>query len=537
MKERVSRYWHRSISILNNVNYHIAAVSVLIIGLFVHGNCIFSNYMMHDDLMVEGWGFGAAIRQGRWLADLLLVFKRRFLGIHVNAKGFVGTVVLILLALICCTIAYKLSIKRKTNLVLLGGVLVTFPTIVGWWGYSYMAEFFFFSIFMVAVSVVLVPIEAWKKQNIWRVILSSVLVGFSMAIYQSSICTFVAMLGVLGFQYSLELKDESWKSYLARCIGYISDCILACMVYFLSNGIALAITGNIMSSYKGLDKMSQISAAQALQRIKLAYTEFFFPSTGNLYSIYYTGIIRWIYKMSLLILLIVFMHILYIEIKQHHMRKAVQLGMIGMLLPAALNSIFLLCDADTVRTNALMMFSNVVFWICPIIVIENVRKVENRGEESINMLKAGSCVLLLLLIYEEVYFANIANVCYTKANIQQEQAIGYFNRLVGRIQGMDGYSTSLRVAYIHGENKDVEGYTYPSWNNTFAIPPFSYIVINDGAWKTYMARWCGYSPTLADDAELQYLSGLDEVREMPCYPDDGSIAVIDRYMVVKFANE
>ena len=49
----------------------------------------------------------------------------------------------------------------------------------------------------------------------------------------------------------------------------------------------------------------------------------------------------------------------------------------------------------------------------------------------------------------------------------------------------------------------------------------------------WMAYYLGFAPEYAVEAETASLAALDDVRAMPCYPDDGSIAVIGDYVVLK----
>ena len=43
--------------------------------------------------------------------------------------------------------------------------------------------------------------------------------------------------------------------------------------------------------------------------------------------------------------------------------------------------------------------------------------------------------------------------------------------------------------------------------------------------------WCDFDPTLEDASEYE---NLPEVQEMPCYPDTGSIHMMDGVLIVKF---
>ena len=66
-----------------------------------------------------------------------------------------------------------------------------------------------------------------------------------------------------------------------------------------------------------------------------------------------------------------------------------------------------------------------------------------------------------------------------------------------------------------------------------ALMPFSNIspyhnrrnVIN------YLEKWCGYAPPTVGDKKFR---NKKEVKEMPDYPDDGSIKIIDGTVVIKW---
>ena len=58
------------------------------------------------------------------------------------------------------------------------------------------------------------------------------------------------------------------------------------------------------------------------------------------------------------------------------------------------------------------------------------------------------------------------------------------------------------------------------------------IMVKNYAWKTSLKLWVGFAPELA---ELEEIRNTDAIDDMNCYPSDGSIAVIDDIVVVKFA--
>lgn len=111
-----------------------------------------------------------------------------------------------------------------------------------------------------------------------------------------------------------------------------------------------------------------------------------------------------------------------------------------------------------------------------------------------------------------------------------KQTVSYFQALVTRIKSVDGYSDQYPVAFI-GEN-----YEDKSFENSWASTPFWYgglspILINRYSRDWFMSNYLGYTYETVSDEMLQKLEV--ETKDMPSYPDSGSIAVIDGVVVVK----
>ena len=56
--------------------------------------------------------------------------------------------------------------------------------------------------------------------------------------------------------------------------------------------------------------------------------------------------------------------------------------------------------------------------------------------------------------------------------------------------------------------------------------------VNNWAWEAFLKRWCGFGPSKVYVTDS--LEKLPEVQDMPHYPEDGSIRVIQDTVVVKF---
>lgn len=139
---------------------------------------------------------------------------------------------------------------------------------------------------------------------------------------------------------------------------------------------------------------------------------------------------------------------------------------------------------------------------------------------------------MLMLIY--VYYDNVA---YLKMNFVQEQTIAYFTTLVTQIKSVDGYKDEYPVVLL--------GYQAIGDNNFFSSENFSRIkfagyefeqkdLVNHYANILYLYHHLGFEPKIIYGDAQDYWES-EEVQNMNCYPDSGSIKVIDEAVVVKFA--
>ena len=105
--------------------------------------------------------------------------------------------------------------------------------------------------------------------------------------------------------------------------------------------------------------------------------------------------------------------------------------------------------------------------------------------------------------------------------------MNYFNVLIAQIKSTEGYRDELPVAYINFTEK--EDHAFRDLPQFPIVVPYekSTELINDAAAKHFMHKWCGFSP-----AEVTFEH--PDIADMPCYPDEGSIRVIDDVVVVKF---
>lgn len=51
-----------------------------------------------------------------------------------------------------------------------------------------------------------------------------------------------------------------------------------------------------------------------------------------------------------------------------------------------------------------------------------------------------------------------------------------------------------------------------------------------------IGQFLGFTPVTLPWEEIERLSETKEIKEMPCYPEDGSIKIVNENIIVKLAN-
>ena len=251
-------------------------------------------------------------------------------------------------------------------------------------------------------------------------------------------------------------------------------------------------------------------------------------------------------------------------------KRALQCLILMVLLPLAMNMIFVLTDAVWIHSLAMYGVTGIFVyvllltrWVTGISMLptghtgnvfskadcgdegNDISQTGCRGAEGNNISqddgsgKAGkradrisvliSAVLLLLALS----YVRYDNICYLKLDFMQEQAKSYFTQLAARIQSADGYEDGMSVVYMNEQSKESAALTGMDEFSCVITQPYTVnTLINDYAWRTFMKMWCGFDPPVwqVDDT----FDDREDVKAIPRYPAPGSVQRIENVMVVKF---
>ena len=149
---------------------------------------VLNNY---DNIKCIPIGAGSGVSSGRWMLSLVNDVWHKFWGVY-NFTLFNGLVSILFVVLSACIIVHIFDVKDFLNCVLIGGMLISFPSITSMLFFTYTAPYYSLAIFLSVVAVLF-----WKKWKFGFVI-SACCIACSMGIYQAylplTITLFVLLL-------------------------------------------------------------------------------------------------------------------------------------------------------------------------------------------------------------------------------------------------------------------------------------------------------------------------------------------------------
>ena len=521
----------------------ITFVCAILWGIFAHGMAMFNKYSYHDDVP---WfnGVGETYGLGRWFLGLSgKITENVFLSRNYSLPLFNGIITIIALALICHLIFKRLRINDRLLTIAVTGVMVCFPAITNIFGYVFTAPFYYLG----ALAGVYGAYLFYEKKTVPRFILCTFLMALSVGLYQSNIAVnlIVLLLFMLDEVYSED--DMTWKDYLILGVKNAAAAAFFMVQYFLYNKIALSITHLAMYDYKGVSSFGKTGISGYIYRIFTAYKRFIKPADFINYNGVSANMYPWMTKylhMLLIVLTAVMFIMLAIRIKDNR-AKILQLCIILAASPLFAYFIYVMVEEKDAHGGmgygeAFMVFIAAYF-------MERLTGDRSRtGSGNETKSENGSLpvktlsewlyrIALAVILIMGFMFARYANVCYLKADLMQAEAINYYNRLIERIQSVEGYTPGTPIAYINDRQKNDDDFSGNKLFDPIYLPPYQgNSIINDFAWERTMNMWCSFDRVEADGDRLEAFS--DEINAMPVYPAEGSVQMFDETIVVKFAD-
>ncbi len=523
-----------------SANQFACFIAAMIAGLVAHGYALFNRISYHDNAACL-FSLGGTYGSGRWMLgfiyDLQMMTTKLF-----AVPVFNGLLSLIFIALAAMLVVEMFEVRSKVWSVFIGIIMVVYPVVTSIFSFMFTAWEYFLALLLAVVSAK-VLIESWdaeamcdagkagKAAQIKSFVLSAILLSMSLGLYQAFFAVTIGLFLTAMFMDVISDRITTVKDYVLRGILALCQLVAGLGIWAVMRKVTMAIKGIEAVEYKGMS--DGYSLAKFPARVAEAYKAFFgFRQAGINATLYLRAF-------TALVILVTVIQIVYaiIVAKQHMVVKLV--SVIGLvLLPLAMNVVYILSTSEDYAVDSLMVYGNIFVFILPVLLIEWMENaMSSAGSLTGKLMIPATWVQIISLLVLTLGYTYMDNAAYMKAEIAVEQATAYFTELVANIKSTEGFEDDMEIIFVgwnfieDGTNAKVDSEDQLEAIQIDKFPRFEEIITYGGS-RYFLQEHLGFGndQLIEDDGTV---AAEPAVKAMPTYPNDGAIAVVDGRVIVK----
>ncbi|MBM7577797.1 glucosyltransferase domain-containing protein [Jeotgalibacillus terrae] len=506
VKSKMKREWKTSF------------IAALIIGFLTH-MFVMTNTLPNHDGLINVYNTQEKYVSGRFFLSPLAGISSYF-----DLPWLNGALSMLYLALTALFVTMLLDIKKTLSVILTAGMIVTFPTVTATLSYMFTADGYMLANLLTVISLVIA--KKWR----FGFIPASLLFYISVGTYQANLTILLTFAGIYLIKELLNHKStvKHFFEYLLRFSGVA---VLGMGLYFIHFKIYQAFFAGQVTSYQGLDEVGSggVGVTSSLRKIYDSGMEFFFNGlvTGSTPQLYeYLNIAFFVILACGLLT-----GILSNKIYRHPM-KLILLALSLFALPFLVYLLYFVSPGVTY--HMLMVMAIAAVYILPVVIYDQL-SITHRPAVLVRAYSWISVLLISVIIFN---YAVIANISYFNMDLRYEKSYATMNRVLDRMEQTENYEDVSQLAVIGVPDiRSRMGIriwdTIPEITGAMSDSFIGYPVHVQYMLGTYF----GENFYLLRHDALDAYTELPEVKNMPVWPEEGSITVIDETMIIKFREE
>ena len=432
-----------------------------------------------------------------------------------------GVLGMFFLALSGMIIVHLFDLKSPLLSGLWGALFVVFPAVMDTNTYIYTSSAYYLAVLIAVIAV-------WAvKRGKWGIPVGILLLAVSMGIYQTYVTVAIVLCMLLVMQEVMDERSEVKKIILLG-VRFVLFLGLGAALYYVVLKAVLRVKGLKLLSYLG---MSEVESGYPFKQLgvigRKTYIQvgsFFFAGANGQKSALPLVVHILLLAVTLLLLALV------LKERGVYRDRVKLLGFLVLLLLLPLGANFTQILSPYTEPRLIMKFSFVFFYLVPVLLINQLN--ENKTGKILGEIAAVvlSCGLMVTTIYDWEY----DNVMYTMLNQVHRSTLSFVTNVVSRIENCENYEMGMPVVVIGGfpsdrYDSDIEVYDVVRSGSALSS---SVIPLNKHIYY-YMNDWLNIPVQKPEEDVFVRIAETENFKQMPLYPNDGSVQIIDGCVVVK----
>ncbi len=502
----------------NKENFLSCIISTFIIGLIAHAYMYFSDSFSHDSLNEFLGDPIWKIQLGRFFVPLYEIITCS----NITLPWLTGLYTLLWISFSVFFTVKLFDIKNKFLIVLISGLYATNLTVIATTAtYIHDLDGNMFALFMSVLAVYL-----WHRFKIGY-LLSSLCVFVLLGLYQSYISVFITL--VIIFLVINLLNKENFKCSIIMGLKSILAIIIGSVLYLLVYKLIFVFT-NIptVESYNSLSAMQSLSLGDIIQETLYTYVYtcgwFLIPTNSFRLPLNFIATVIATVVASCVICSKIFGEDMAIK------EKVLTLFLI-LIMPIGMNVSRILSGG---QSHDLMRYAACLPFLMILLVVYNFespkfRKNREANSHSLPLAKIVCSVFILIVLFNNIV---LANKVYIKKDLEQDAALSYFTRVVAKMDELEGYDNKTTPVVFIGMPEHFKSNMSGFDNNYMLGVTYSYVpgAALPSFYKQYFMYKLQYPIVTVDNTAYEKMK---TVKNMPVFPDEGSLLMINDVLVVK----
>lgn len=495
--------------------WKICFFAALFAGFFAHFYKI-TNWLPNWDSLVFRYDSQDMLSLGRWLLSAACALSSYY-----DLTWLNGILAIVFHAMGAVCICKIFDVKKGVTAALIGGVVITFPTVTSVLMYNYVADGY-------ALAFLLSCLAALYLTR-GKYIIASVMITLSAGIYQAYI-TVTVMLLLMYLADELVFKKRETLYLVKKSLKFLAAGAVGVILYYAVMEILLKITGIEILEYQGMNTTAAFSGIDIVSSLHTCVHKFI-----DSFFDFSKGLNVFVLLNCVILPITAAAYLLSALVKKEFVTigRIILLVIYAALLPVG--AIVLVFINYSIDYHNLMKMGDCVFYLLFILLYERMDflNIKMRSIKSWTVL-----ILGVMLIFNQ---SVIANVSYHKLQMSYEKSYGTLMRIADRIERTENSENCEKLLVI-GALPDSKAYSAnlpPDMTGTTD----GYIlraddeIVGQSVLCSAINDYCGKEYKVLFGAEKREMLNKDEIKEMNFWPQKNSVAVVDDVIVVKLGAE
>ncbi len=491
----------------------------LVVHLYMFTNKFFNYFELGNIFADMSFTQGDTIAQGRWF---LPIATNLFTGFSMPL--FNGLISLFYMTASAVMAVDLLKIRSGLYALLFGFAFVSFPGYACILAYGVNADAIAMGVFLCALAVYLY--RKWK----YGFLLAIPLIGCGLGAYQTYFSISIGLIYMLLFFEAAEERLE-WKPFIQKAIKAGAMLAGGFLVYYGVLQLSTVLAGVQLTDYHGVDSMTSFTIKGIAKGLVYAYGYFlsYFFSGRYLYT---GGRIAWNVLGAVVFLWLTSKRLLRHRAEKNYVSFWMLLCLL-CLLPLGMNATpFLMADRVGAGVDRYMICSIMFLWAMLLKLLDLEHRTD-KGEPFTLFLQWAGVLSAVVAVVSSVV---ICNEAYHRMEAATQVTTSYLNRIAVKLEEMPQWQQGMPVYFANtkpflSDVYDVEVPAYDTMTNmpgTELSPHY-----NERGVARYFRTYLHIPIKDAGEETKERIEASPAFQEMPPWPVEGSIQVIENVIVIK----